>query len=639
MLIFVLQSIWLYISELAGKDLEIDVVFKFLMYVSPRLVVLVLPLTILLASIMVFGSFAENYEFAAMKSTGISLQRAMRSLAIFITGLAITTFFFANNVIPWAEFNFYNLRKNLAKVKPAMVIDEGQFDQIGTINIKVDEKSGDRGQYLKNVVSHQKKSKRIGNFTVIKSKTGELTSQEDSDILQLVLYDGNYYDALQPNHITERRKKPHVKSSFEKYTLNVDLSHLNDVDLDEKKYASKYTMLSAGELNFTIDTLKTARNKDYKDLASNMYNRTTAPNLNLNFDVKQVDSSFSGNDIFKMFNNRKNVQLLESAINSVNSTNAVIDSKKKTFALSEKNLNKHIISYYEKFALGFACIILFFVGAPLGALIRKGGFGLPIVIAIVLFLTYHFIGIFAKNSAEDSSLNPIAATWLSTLIMLPLSVYLTNRATKDRTLVNFDVILVPIKKLLNKKTIVPINIGNAFEKGSPEYQDLTHHSNDKLIDIIKNYRQYDLDQQFRNTSVEILNNRGISEEELRFGGNLYNETYENAIRYKTAFDEYARMALISYIIGVIFSIVGAVMNNNGFPTLGMILFVIGMVSTFLFLVAFIKTLIYQTNFYKVTGIKKTAVNMLVLWVLGVPLYFLYYYNFNKQISDDLKQIR
>ena len=140
MLIFILQSVWLYIAELAGKDLEIDVVLKFLLYVSPRIIVLVLPLTVLLSSIMVFGKFAENYEFAAMKSTGISLQRAMHSLTIFISLLAITTYFFANNVVPWAEFNFYNLRKNLAKVKPAMVIAEGQFNQIGNINIKVEEK-------------------------------------------------------------------------------------------------------------------------------------------------------------------------------------------------------------------------------------------------------------------------------------------------------------------------------------------------------------------------------------------------------------------------------------------------------------------------------------------------------------------
>ena len=217
MLIFILQSVWLYISELAGKDLEIDVIFKFLIYVSPRLIVLVLPLTILLSSIMVFGSFAENYEFAAMKSTGISLQRTMRSLSVFIVLLAVTTFFFANNVIPSAEFKFYNLRRNIAKVKPAMAIAEGQFNQIGSINIKVAKKTGDRGQYLEDVIIHQKKGNYPGNYTVIKSKTGELTSSIDSDVLQLVLYNGNYYDALQPKDYNERElKKPFIKSFFEK---------------------------------------------------------------------------------------------------------------------------------------------------------------------------------------------------------------------------------------------------------------------------------------------------------------------------------------------------------------------------------------------------------------------------------------
>lgn len=638
MLIFILQSIWLYISELAGKDLEMDVVFKFLLYVSPRLIVLVLPLTILLSSIMVFGSFAENYEFAAMKSTGISLQRSMRGLAIFITGLAITTFFFANNVIPWAEFNFYNLRKNLAKVKPAMVIAEGQFNQIGTINIKVAEKSGDRGQYLKNVVIHKKKSGRLGNYTVITSQSGELTSSEDSDVLQLVLYDGNYYDAMQPKRIEERRRRPHVKSSFEKYTLNVDLSQMNNVDLDEKKYASKYSMLSAQELNFTIDTLKNARHIEFEELATNMYNRTTASTLNLNIEPKEVDSSFSGNSIYELFEPRKRIQLIEAALNSVNSTNAIINSKKKTMAIGEKNLNKHVISFYEKFALGFACIILFFVGAPLGALIRKGGFGLPIVIAIVLFLTYHFIGIFAKNSAEDSSLNPIAATWLSTLIMLPLSVYLTNRATKDRSLLNLDGVLVPIKKLLYRKDKEVVESTTLLDASSEAYQNLQDYSDKKLIDILKNYRQYDFDQSYRNSSLAILNSRGISKEELQFGGNLTNDMYESALRHKSAYEENSLSAFKLYFITLIGNIVGPVLNNNGFPTLGTILFVLGIVATLGLLIFLIKSLVNLSAFYKLTAEKKT-VNVFLLLVLGLPLYFLVYFNYKNKLKEDIKTVR
>jgi len=638
MLIFVLQSVWLYITELAGKDLEIDVIGKFLLFVTPRLVVLVLPLTILLSSIMVFGNFAENYEFAAMKSTGISLQRAMRSTSFFIIGLAITTFFFANNVIPLAEFNFYNLRKNIAKVKPAMAIAEGQFNQIGNINIKVDEKSGDRGQYLKGVTIHQKKDKSNKNHTIIVSKTGELMSNEDSNVLQLALFDGNYYDALQPKNYKEREKKPHAKSTFEKYTINVDLSKLNDVDFEKQDVSSKYTMLNVKELDYSIDSLIKKETTNFKELAVTMYNRSTVGALNSNIEPKKIDSVFNKNSIYTLFKPLKNVQLIEIAINSVNSTNQIISTKQRTLALREKNINKHIISFYEKFALGFACIILFFIGAPLGALIRKGGFGLPIIIAILLFLTYHFIGIFAKNSAEDSSLNPIIASWLSTFLMLPLSVYLTNRATKDRSLLDLDGVLVPLKKLLKKKTITPINSDILLDEQSEDYLHLNGYSNKKLIDIIKNYRQYDFDDSYRNTSLLILKNRGITEEELRFGGNLTNENYENALRYKSAYDENSNIAFKLYFITLTFSIIGAVLNNNGFPLLGKILVVIGAMASLLYIISFIKAFINQSNFYKILG-GKIMSNAIVLIILGVPLYFIYHFYFKNKLKEDLKQIR
>ena len=173
---------------------------------------------------------SENYEFAAMKSTGISLQRAMKSLSIFIVLLAVLSFFFANSVIPLAEFNFFSLRRNIAKVKPAMAIAEGQFNQLNDINIKVAEKSGNNGQYLKDVIIHQKKGRTKGNFTVIKSNTGEFVSDEFSDVLQLVLIDGNYYDDIQPKDYIKRTKnKPSVKSKFDKYIINIDLSKFNDI--------------------------------------------------------------------------------------------------------------------------------------------------------------------------------------------------------------------------------------------------------------------------------------------------------------------------------------------------------------------------------------------------------------------------
>lgn len=638
MLIFLLQSIWLYISELAGKDLEIDVIFKFLIYVSPRLIVLVLPLTILLSSIMVFGSFAENYEFAAMKSTGISLQRTMRSLSVFIVLLSITTFFFANNVIPDAEFKFFNLRRNIAKVKPAMAIAEGQFNQIGSINIKVAKKSGDRGQFLEDVIIHQKKGNFSGNHTVIKSKTGELTSSVDSDVLQLVLYDGNYYDALQPKEFNEREiNKPFVKSYFEVYTLNVDLSKLNDVDFEKEDVSTKYSMLTANELDYTIDSLKIKLEDSYSKNAMSMYNRTTAPTLDKNINPQEIDSINTVDNVYGLFQKNKRNSIVDQALNSAKSTLQIIQAQKRTLAVAEKNLNKHIISLYEKFALGFACIILFFVGAPLGALIKKGGMGLPIVIAIVLFLTYHFIGIFAKNSAEDGSLNPITATWLSTLIMLPLSIYLTDRATKDRALIDLDSLLRPVRKLVINKVKKSIDTDKLLDTDSSDYETLESYNNDKLIDVIKNYRQYDFDISYRNSALSILKTRGITEEQLKYSGNLVNDNYESGLRYLASFKENSAVALVLYIFMLLFGIGGLVLRNNGFPILGIILLVFAVFAAILFNIALFKSFEDQSSFYKILDKNRTS-NIFMLIFVGMPLYFIYTLYFNKKMNEELKQI-
>ena len=386
MLIFLLQSVWVYISELACKELEIEIIFKFLLYVSPRIVVLVLPLTILLVSIMVFGNFSENYEFAAMKSTGISLQRAMKSLSVFIVFLAILSFFFANNVIPLAEYNFYNLRRNIARVKPAMAIAEGQFNQLQNVNIKVAKKSGDNGQFLEDVIIHQKKSGASGNYTVIKANTGEFYSDENSDILQLILYDGNYYDELQPANYQKRTKnRPQIKSTFEKYVINLDLSDFNNVDFEQKDANARYNMLGISELTTTLDSLYVNQNKSFDVFSKAMLNRSNQPNLNLNYKTKEILSDTVPKDVLSLFKDRKSVQLLELAIGSTTSAQDELKVKSKAFLISTININKHIVAFHDKFALGLMCIVLFFVGAPLGALIRKGGIGLPLVIAFFIF--------------------------------------------------------------------------------------------------------------------------------------------------------------------------------------------------------------------------------------------------------------
>jgi len=636
MMIFILQSVWVYISELAGKELEIEIILKFLLYVSPRIVVLVLPLTILLASIMVFGGFAENYEFAAMKSTGISLQRAMKSLSVFIVFLAVISFFFANSVIPLAEFNFYSLRRNIAKVKPAMAIAEGQFNQLGNINIKVAEKSGENGEFLKDVIIHQKKGSYNGNFTVIKSKTGEFVSDETSNVLQLILFDGNYYDEIQSADYTKRTKnRPQVKSTFDKYIINIDASQFNDIDFSKKESITKHTMLNVVDLDTAIDSLYTKRGIQLTNFSKTMLKKTNQYALNLNYKTCELDSLTEVVDILNLFSDRKRIQLIELASSSVEKAKKDLKSRSRTMLISQVNINKHIVAFHDKFALGLSCIILFFVGAPLGALIRKGGIGLPLIIAILIFLTYHFISLFAKNSSEDSSIDPVLAAWLSSLILLPFSIYLTSRATKDRALVDVDSILIPLKQLVVSKSDTTL-INNQITT-SEEVAKLDTYENDKLIDVVKNFRQHNRSLNYKQTALTILNSRGISELELKMSGHLSNLNYESATQHYIDFKENSKLGLALNIVTITLGLGGAILNNNEFPVIGKILTTIAIVSLIFFLIVFQKTISKQSDFYKLIEIKffkKSFVSIL----LGMPLFYFYRMYFIKKMEEDLNKI-
>ncbi len=452
MFILLLQTIWLFISELAGKDLDFSVIIKFLTFATPRLIPMVLPLTVLLTSIMIFGSFAENYEFAAMKSSGISLQRAMRTLSVFIFFVGIGAFFFSNTVIPASEKKFINLRKNIVKVKPAMVITPNQFNDLGDINIKVSEKYGDNDQFLKDVIIH-KRAARPGNFTVIKAIDGELQGSVNSDLITLILNEGNYYDEIQQRSPQRRNKLPFAKTHFKKYILNIDLSSLGSVDMDAQQYSKGYNMLNVNGLKNEIDTLSMQVNEEIKTLGVEIDRRIGFEGLNKNMKIDSIqDIRKDTLDIMDHFDAKKKIQIYVSAISNTEGVVRKINTLNERNVRTKRALNKYEMSLHNKYALGIACIILFFVGAPLGAIIRKGGMGLPIVIGVVLFLTYHFIGIFAKNSAEEGGIPPFLGSWLSTFVIFPLSIYLTLRATADRGIFSFDNFVQPIRDFFAKRS-------------------------------------------------------------------------------------------------------------------------------------------------------------------------------------------
>ncbi|WP_299438992.1 LptF/LptG family permease [uncultured Aquimarina sp.] len=453
MFILLLQTIWLFISELAGKDLDFSVIIKFLTYATPRLIPMVLPLTILLTSIMIFGNFAENYEFAAMKSSGISLQRAMRTLSVFMFFVGIGAFLFSNTVIPNSERKFVNLRKNIVKVKPAMVITANQFNDLGDINIRVAEKFGDNDQFLRDVIIHKKEA-RAGNFTVIKATDGELQGSIDSDLITLSLNDGYHYTEVQQKSPKRRKKLPFAKTHFKQYILNIDLSSLDNVDMDAQQYSKGYNMLNVSGLREQIDTLSIQVNDEIKSTEDDVNRRNgfVELNRNLKIDTLQTATSDTLDLINDRFNIRQKSQIYNLAFSNVDGVIRRIQGSKRTLEVRKRHLNKYEMSLHDKYALGIACVLLFFVGAPLGAIIRKGGLGLPIVIGVVLFLAYHFIGIFAKNGAEEGGVPPFVGSWLSTFIIFPLSIFLTYRATRDRGFVSFDILIQPIRDFFEKRS-------------------------------------------------------------------------------------------------------------------------------------------------------------------------------------------
>ena len=447
--IFILQTVWLFISELAGKDLDLLMIIKFLAFSMPRIVPLVLPLSILLSSIMTFGNLAENYEFAAMKSSGISLQRAMRSLTVFIVLLSIVAFFFSNNVIPYAEYKFINFRKNIAQVKPALAITEGQFNDVGFYNIKVNKKSGAEGNILTGITIHKKSKIGDGSKTVIKAKNGELISSEESSILQLVLNKGYYYEDIVPKKYEDRSKMPFAKSSFRKQIINIDLSELNKVDVNDESVANTNTMLTVNELNYTLDSLNKNMKTDIITFTENSNARIGFPEKKKSVQAAKKSKTLP-NDILSLYTNEQKSDILKIASSNVISTSYSIDSSKTELFNKQKNINRHLLAFYDKFVIVYACFLMFFIGAPLGAIIRKGGLGLPIVFAVFIFITFHFINTFGKRIAQENGMTPFMGAWLSSFILTPLAVLLTYRATNDIGLINMDVILAPFQKVIKK---------------------------------------------------------------------------------------------------------------------------------------------------------------------------------------------
>ncbi len=449
MFIFIIQTFWLFIDELAGKGLDVIIIGKFLLYYSPKLIPLVLPLSVLLSSLMTYGTLSENYEFAAMKSTGISLQRALMSLTLFHILLGIGTFYFSNHVIPYGEMKSFNLRQNLAKLEPTLAIREGVFNEIGKINIKVKRKYGENDRFLEDVIIHEYTPDEENNI-VIKAERGEMKNEPTDPNLKLVLYNGNRYEQIKPQKLTERERIPHAKVAFEEYEMNIDLSQFNNVNLDEENYRSTYRMQKIDQLEVSIDTLQRSFREEQNVFSENFGRRSILTKMAKDDQplVKDAVMPASVYDFIETEEQWKRHRILEESSSYLKEGMRNLNAKRTQFFAFQKLINLHKITLHEKYTLLFVSLLLFLIGASLGAIIRKGGIGLPLVLSVLIFLTYHYIGLFSKNAAEDNSISPFFATWLATLILTPFSIILTRRASSDKGFVNLANLIYPLQQRL-----------------------------------------------------------------------------------------------------------------------------------------------------------------------------------------------
>ncbi|WP_196888054.1 LptF/LptG family permease [Aureivirga sp. CE67] len=448
--VLIMQAVWLYFDDLAGKGVNLIFILKFIWYLSLTLVPIAVPIAVLLSSIMALGNLSENYEFAAIKSVGISLKRMMAPLLIFTLALSALNFVFANNVFPYASFKQRNLLVNVKKKKPSLLLIPGTFNtEIPNFTIKFDERYGKNENMLRNVQIADL-SKNRGKITVITAKNGEIVSKEGSRYMTIVLNDGYYYTDEIGHRTTlkEKNRLPNSRASFEKYTVNIDISDFGNEGLDKENISQAAVMLRLNQLEPKIDSLKQVYDKNIGLKLKNLLIRTKINELQpINDSLKVKGLS---ENVLENFNLEGQLIVLDNAISSMKRTNMNVKSTTSSFKLDRKRLNQYDFEFYHRVAFSLAPLILFFIGVPLGSIIRKGGFGVPMVLAIVVFVIYFFIDTFGKNLSEESALPASFASWLATIVLFPFGMFLTYKATKGMGVFDINNVIQPIKNFFNK---------------------------------------------------------------------------------------------------------------------------------------------------------------------------------------------
>lgn len=442
-----------YIDDLIGKGFEWYVILQLLMYAAATNVAMALPLAILLSSIMTFGNLGENYELVAIKSAGISLQKAMAPLFILITLLGISAFLFSDYMLPVANLKMGSLLYDVREQKAAFLIKEGVFNNsIPGYSIRVEKKEKD-GQLLKDIVIYDQ-SNGLGNTNVLMAKEGEMYKTEDGNYLILKLKDGVRYEERQGQR-TYNPRQEFTRFKFKETEQKFDLSSFHFKREDENLFKNNYMMLNLKQLAYSRDSVA-----HMNDSIAHALINSVKPYFKIYYQTSKYhqskvlkDLNFNKDGIFTgikqdsrgivLSNARENARIIQQAISTV-------ATQSDDFT---KVIRSYLVEYNKKFTLAVSCLVLFFIGAPLGAIIRKGGLGLPVVISVGFFLIYHIISTVGEKSVKQGSMSPILGMWMAIFILTPVGLFLTYKASIDSALFDVDLYKNLFKKLFKKNKL------------------------------------------------------------------------------------------------------------------------------------------------------------------------------------------
>lgn len=456
--ILLLQFLWKYLDDLVGKGLEWVIIAKLMFYASSTFVPLALPLAILLSSLMTFGNLGENYELVSMKAAGISLRKAMKPLVILSIILSISAFYFSNYVLPVANLKFGSLLYDVRQQKLAFDLDEGIFNKgVDNIVIHVGRKDQDNKTiYDVKIYDH---SQKLGNVEVIAAKKGIMELSADQSNIIFTLFDGARYTEI-TDQAAYKKSRPFEILYFDKFIRAFDLTQFELSRTNEDLFKSHYTMLNISQLNQSIDSLSNSRQarlqffrqkfiKKYPYLS--VYDTTIPVTASVNRSpVRErkvyIDKETEPGDdtlcisypLLTNFDTEINARVIENALTSARNAKDDIIFYENELDSRQLVVVKHEVVWHQKFQLSFACLIFFFIGAPLGAIIRKGGLGLPVVISVVFFVLYHIVSMTGEKAAKTGEWDVVFGIWLSTALILPLGLFLTYKATTDAPLLDSE---------------------------------------------------------------------------------------------------------------------------------------------------------------------------------------------------------